>query len=115
MTERKDQPVCTGLIDYFPDACLAVAHLSKVGNYQNNPGEPMHWQRDKSNDHADCLVRHQIDRGKVDTDGVLHSAKVAWRALAQLQLEIEQRRRVTDVLTGELAKDIAAAKTRHRK
>jgi hypothetical protein len=33
-----------------------------------------------------------VDRGTVDTDGVLHDAKVAWRALAQLQLALEAQR-----------------------
>jgi hypothetical protein len=52
----------------------------------------MHWARGKSTDHADCIARHLIERGKVDTDGVRHSAKTAWRALALLQLEIEADR-----------------------
>lgn len=86
---RKDVPVCTGVLDYFPDALIEVARLSKIGNDQHNPGQPLHWSKGKSNDHSDCLVRHQLDRGKFDTDGVRHSAKVAWRALAQLQIEIE--------------------------
>ena len=89
---RKAAPVATGLLGYFPDACIAVAQLSKVANDQHNPGQPMHWAREKSTDHADCLVRHQIDAGTIDTDGQRHSAKVAWRALAQLQLEIEAER-----------------------
>jgi hypothetical protein len=49
----------------------------------------MHWAREKSTDHADCIGRHLIERGTVDTDGVRHSTKVAWRAFALLQLEIE--------------------------
>ena len=87
--KRKAAPICRGLLDYFPNACAAVAELSRIGNEQHNPGEPMHWAREKSTDQADCIVRHLIDRGKIDTDGVRHSAKVAWRALALLQLEIE--------------------------
>lgn len=90
--ERKAMPVCTGAIDYFPDALMAVANLSKVANDQHNPGQPMHWSRDKSTDHADCIVRHLIDRGTFDSDGQRHSAKVAWRALALLQVEIEAER-----------------------
>lgn len=86
---RKDVPICTGVLDYFPDALIEVARLSKIGNDQHNPGQPLHWSKGKSNDHPDCLIRHQLDRGKFDTDGVRHSAKVAWRALAQLQIEIE--------------------------
>lgn len=86
---RKDVPVTTGVLDYFPDAIAEVALLSKVGNEQHNPGQPLHWAREKSTDHADCIVRHLMERGTRDTDGQRHSAKVAWRALANLQLEIE--------------------------
>jgi hypothetical protein len=86
---RKDAPMARGLLDYFPLACAAVAELSRIGNEQHNPGEPMHWAREKSTDHADCLVRHLIDRGKIDNDGVRHITKVAWRALALCQLELE--------------------------
>lgn len=83
-------PICTGVLDYFPLALAAVAHASYVATEQHHPGEPMHWQRDKSTDHADCLLRHLVERGTIDSDGVRHSAKAAWRALALLQLEIEQ-------------------------
>ena len=86
---RKAIPVASGCLDYFPNALLAVAELSRIGNEQHNPGAPLHWDRTKSQDEADALLRHLIDRGKVDTDGVRHSAKVAWRALALLQKEIE--------------------------
>ena len=90
--DRKNAPVARGVLDYFPDALLEVANLSRIGNEQHNPGQPMHWAREKSTDHADCIIRHLIDRGTIDTDGVRHAAKVAWRALALLQLEIEASR-----------------------
>lgn len=86
---RKLIPLATGLIDYFPDALIAVAGVSKIGSEQHNPGQPCHWDRSKSADEDDCLLRHFVDRGTIDTDGVRHSAKVAWRALALLQKEIE--------------------------
>ena len=86
---RKAVPVATGVVDYFPDALVAVAELSRVGNDQHNPGKPLHWDRSKSGDESDALMRHFIDRGTIDTDGVRHSAKVAWRALAMLQKELE--------------------------
>lgn len=98
---RKAQPLCRGLLDYFPDACAAVAEVSRVGNEQHNPGEPMHWARGKSMDQEDCIVRHLIDRGTIDSDGLRHSAKVAWRALAMLQLEIEAAQR-QDAADAEL-------------
>lgn len=87
--ERKGVPMASGLLDYFPAALAAVAHVSKVGNDQHNPGEPMHWARGKSADHADCAIRHLMERGTIDTDGLRHTAKAAWRALAELQIELE--------------------------
>lgn len=89
--ERKDLPLATGVLDYFPDAIAEIARLSKAGNDKHNPGEPLHWAREKSNDHADCIIRHLMDRGGEDTDGFLHDVKVAWRALAMLQLALEKQ------------------------
>lgn len=89
---RKNIPLATGLLDYFPDALAAVARLSKIGNDKHNPGEPLHWSREKSSDHADCIMRHMLDRGTVDEDGELHDVKVAWRALAQLQVALEKQK-----------------------
>lgn len=87
--ERKAVPIATGVLDYFPLALIEVAKTSKAGNDQHNPGQPLHWAKGKSTDHADSLVRHLLERGTVDTDGIRHSAKVAWRALALLQTEME--------------------------
>jgi Domain of unknown function (DUF5664) len=87
--DRKKVPLGTGVLDYFPAALVAVAKVSFAGNEQHNPGQPLHWSRGKSNDHADTMQRHFVERGTVDTDGQLHSAKMAWRALAILQLECE--------------------------
>lgn len=86
---RKMMPIARGVVDYFPRALAAIANVSYVGNQQHNPGQPMHWARGKSMDHADCIVRHLIERGTVDDDGLRHSAKLAWRALALLELELE--------------------------
>lgn len=87
---RKAIPLVRGCLDYFPAALAAVAQLSQKGNDKHNPGEPLHHARGKSTDHADCIVRHLVDRGAVDPeDGIRHSVKVAWRALALLQEELE--------------------------
>lgn len=88
-TVRKGIPIATGFIDYFPDAMVAVAELSRIGNDQHNPGKALFWDRSKSGDESDALMRHFLDRGTIDSDGVRHSAKVAWRAMALLQKEIE--------------------------
>lgn len=93
---RKGIPMARGLLDYFPDALAAVAELSLLANEKHNPGEPMHWTKEKSTDHADCVVRHLVDRGKwIEGEyakPVRHAAAVAWRALALLQMEIEESR-----------------------
>ena len=89
--KRKDIPVYAGFMAYFPDAIAEVARLSKVGNDKHNPGEPLHWSRDKSSDHADCIARHLLEHGEIDTDGFSHTVKVAWRAMALLQVEEEER------------------------
>jgi len=74
------------VLDYFPDALCAVAQVIAQGQQQH---QTKGWDRTKSTDQADCLLRHFLDRGLADTDGARHSAKLAWRALAMLQLEIE--------------------------
>jgi len=78
--ERKTYPLSTGLMRYFPRALAAVAHHSYVNNEKHNPSEPVHWSRGKSDDHADCLLRHMLDGDLV---------AVAWRALAQLEIALE--------------------------
>lgn len=87
--ERKATPIYSGVFAYFPDALAEVAKVSKAGNDQHNPGQPLHWDRSKSKDELDALARHLLDAGTFDTDGTRHSAKIAWRALANLQKEIE--------------------------
>lgn len=87
---RKDMPVFSGVLKYFPDALLYVSMVSMAGSKQHNPDKPLHWDRSKSGDELDALARHLLDAGKIDTDGIRHSAKVAWRALANLQKELEK-------------------------
>jgi hypothetical protein len=90
--ERKNLPICTGVLDYFPRALAEVARVSKAGSDQHHPGQPLHWEKGKSTDHADCIARHLLDRFSRDSDGQRHAAKLAWRALALLEtlLEAEQ-------------------------
>lgn len=93
--QRKGMPIVRGCLDYFPDALLAVAEMSRIANEKHNPGQPMHWSKGKSDDHADCAVRHLMERGNWDTtmsEPVRHSTAAAWRALANLQTEIERER-----------------------
>ena len=87
---RKATPVFTGVVKYFPDALMEVARCSAAGNNQHHADKPLHWDRSKSGDELDALARHLIGAGTIDDDGVRHSAKVAWRALANLQKELER-------------------------
>jgi len=77
---RKGYPLYTGCLHYFPDALALVSRLSFLSNEKHNAGEPLHWSREKSNDHKDCIARHLVDGDHVE---------LAWRALANLQVEIE--------------------------
>jgi hypothetical protein len=87
--ERKNLPLMSGFFDYFPAAIAEVARVSKIGNDQHNPGQPLHWARNKSSDHLDAALRHLAERGTVDGDGGRHTAKAAWRVMAYLQEEME--------------------------
>ena len=92
--ERKQFPIASGFLDYFPDAIAAIAHISYRGNQQHNPDKPLHWDRSKSSDEADTLMRHFLQRGTLDTDGARHTAKAAWRLLALLQKELEAEQEI---------------------
>jgi len=97
--ERKRIPIYSGVIKYFPDALAEIAKVSFAGNEQHNPGEPLHWAKEKSTDQEDTMVRHLMEAGTIDNDGQRHSAKMAWRALAILQLEIEAERKAEENAT----------------
>ena len=77
-------------LDITPKS-LRLIQLSKKGNDKHNPGEPLHWAKEKSTDHKDCIVRHLIDAGTIDPDSkMLHDVGLAWRALANLETVLEK-------------------------
>jgi len=91
---RKDTPIFSGMLKYFPRAAAYVARISVLGNDKHNPGEPLHWAEGKSMDHPDCITRHLIEQGTFDPDdGALHEGKLAWRAFANLETSLKQRER----------------------
>lgn len=95
--ERKNVPVFSGVLKYAPAALAGVARISKAGNDKHNPGEPLHHARGKSNDHADCIVRHTMDVAdieafilrvdnphltKTEVESLLNEvSQLSWRAL----------------------------------
>ncbi len=91
--KRKDTPVFSGVLKYFPNALKEISKCSKAGNDQHHPDKPLHWDMDKSKDEYDALTRHLIDHtiDPVDTDGILHLTKVAWRALAGLERHLTNK------------------------
>lgn len=80
--ERKAIPVYTGFIKYFPLAIAAVAKVSLKGGIQHGQTpQTLHWDRSKSGDELDAMMRHILDE---DWE------QVAWRAMANLQKKLEQ-------------------------
>ena len=80
---RKTFPVYSGFVKYFPDAMAKIAHISWLGNEQHHPGTPLHWDRSKSADESDAMMRHLIDYTK--SGDIEELTKVVWRAMAWLQ------------------------------
>jgi hypothetical protein len=90
---RKQFPLFSGLFAYFPDALADVARISFQGNHKHNPGEPLHWAREKSNDHMDCAARHLVQAQWEDNED--HLGEAIWRLLAEKQLRIEAKRNLS--------------------
>lgn len=92
---RNALPVWDGCILYFPDCWAEIAKVSVLGNKQHALGDKLRFARDVSTDHQNKVMRHMLDHagGAVfDEDGTMHLAKAAWRALAALQVAIEEHR-----------------------
>ena len=88
MNTRKQTPIYSGVVCYFPRALKYVSQVSYAGNQQHHPDKPLHWDMSKSTDEPDALMRHLTDHAQgniVDDDGILHLGKVAWRSLALLE------------------------------
>jgi hypothetical protein len=95
--ERKNYPMLSGLLNYFPAALAGAANTSKLGNDKHNPGQPLHHARGKSMDHGDCIIRHLMDTENLkasfkagessvkQSDILLEANQLVWRALAYSQ------------------------------
>lgn len=76
------------LFTEFAASLAAVAQVSWYGNEKHNPGQPLHHARGKSTDHADCILRHHVERGGFDGP-MRHSACKLWRGLIAWQEDLE--------------------------
>lgn len=109
---RKETPIYSGMLKYFPRAAAYVARISVLGNEKHNPGEPLHWAEGKSMDHPDCIVRHVIETGEFDPDdGALHDGKLAWRAFANLETVLKAKEAAGEPVWDE---EIIAANRRNQ-
>ena len=91
--ERKATPIYSGCIQYFPDAFAEIAKCSYNGQIQHNPDKPLAWDRSKSGDELDAMMRHLIDHAKgieFDDDGTRRIVKCGWRILAYIQKTVEE-------------------------
>lgn len=88
---REQIPLFDGLFAYFPQALIEVAKWSKVGNDKHNPGEALHWAREKSTDHKNKILRHLLDADKKDSAGFYEAVGMCWRSLALLQTILEEK------------------------
>jgi hypothetical protein len=93
---RKDYPLLSGCLKYFPAAIAGVANVSKIGNDKHNPNQELHHARGKSMDHGDCIIRHLMDtedllaalnRGdNISKEQILLEVnQLTWRVLAYSQ------------------------------
>ena len=87
---RKNVPVWSGFLAYFPRSIAKIAHHSWLSNEKHNPGEALHWSRDKSADHMDCLARHMLDQLDPNLDPLQEKIACAWRSLADLEIALEE-------------------------
>ena len=85
-SQRKRIPVYTGFIKYFPDAMIEVTKQSVSGSKQHH-GDEVWWDKSKSKDELDSLMRHLLEGDW---------AAVAWRAMANLQRECDERKGTQD-------------------
>jgi len=68
---------------YFPDAFIELGKHCVDSNEKHNPGEPVRWAKEKSNDHWGSWGRHMSALGTIDPEsGKLHDVSWAWRTLA---------------------------------
>lgn len=105
---RKGMPIFKLVTRYFPKALREVTKVSVANNVRYNPDRDpfdINWSRGKSPDQLGSLFRHMMERavdGKkfeglspnvaklIGYDRVYVLAEAAWRALAALELEIEE-------------------------
>lgn len=120
---RKDTPLLATVFGYFAAAMAGLARHCVRSNEKHNKGEPVHWARGKSTDHAECNLRHLIDAeemkawlrrnpGRPEREAVLtmleheYDARV-WRASADSQEFYEEFRNAPLAFNAQLPESVA--------
>lgn len=88
--KREDYPLFDVLVGYFPAAMCELARWTKVGNEQHNPGEELHWAREKSTDHRNKILRHLMDYDQKESNGFYEAIPMLWRCAALVQELLEK-------------------------
>lgn len=75
----------------------ALAEVIEVGTYGANKYSPDGWQKvpDGEARYTDAMLRHLLaeQHSEIDEEtGLMHSAQVAWNALARLHFQIKRAR-----------------------
>lgn len=109
--ERKNLPIFKLICNYFPKALREVTRVAVANNVRYNPDRKpadINWARGKSTDQMGSLFRHMLES---QVDGLVFEAlppevqaacgpgfervyvlaEAAWRALAALELQIEEQ------------------------
>lgn len=111
-------PLWQGCMDYFPDALLAVALISKYGLEKYELEYADHnWKQVEGAlpRYLDADGRHLLKVNDYDPESqMLHAAHHAWNALAALQLILESgkpltRKTLKDMLMDDVSETVGGA------
>ena len=93
--ENKNKPQISLLFKQFPQALEAIAKCSEYGHekYKETDTDYLNYQRvyGGSKTYADAGLRHRLEQGDDLESGLPHQYHVAWNALAELQLWIQEK------------------------
>lgn len=91
---NESKPSLSMLFVQFPDALKAITRCSEYGHkkYEEFDKDFLNFKRveEGSKAFADSGLRHRIEKG-LDESGLPHQYHVAWNALAELQMWIEEQ------------------------
>lgn len=77
----------------FPLAIEAVAEVSRAGDAKHNGTVQSYLSIENGHqEFSEAMVRHilgEVTEGQYDAEDVRHSARIAWAALARLEIELE--------------------------